>query len=202
MDINRRKICRLLKANEAVKKLKDERIQTYNLHPNRCATCEIALDYKRRTNKFCSQSCAAKKNNLGKNRHGTSTTNLCLTCGSKTRNPKFCTLDCMIEHRKERRLEKILETGTIKANASTTKKYLIKIRGHCCSICHEKEWNGQPIPLVLDHINGKPHDNQLINLRLVCGNCNMQLPTFAGRNVGNGGGRPYRMKRYYEGKIW
>lgn len=41
---------------------------------------------------------------------------------------------------------------------------------------------GNPIPLVLDHINGKSSDNNLENLRLVCGNCDMQLPTYKSKN--------------------
>ena len=37
------------------------------------------------------------------------------------------------------------------------------------------EWKA--FNLILDHINGKNHDNRLDNLRWVCPNCNIQLPT-------------------------
>ena len=47
-----------------------------------------------------------------------------------------------------------------------------------CSICgQEPFWNGQTLTLILDHVNGKNHDNRLENLRWVCPNCNQQLDT-------------------------
>lgn len=52
-----------------------------------------------------------------------------------------------------------------------------------CSICgQEPEWNGQPLTLILDHINGNNKDDRLENLRWVCPNCNQQLPTTGSRN--------------------
>ena len=47
-----------------------------------------------------------------------------------------------------------------------------------CSICgQEPFWQGKSLTLILDHINGKNHDNRLENLRWVCPNCNQQLDT-------------------------
>ena len=47
-----------------------------------------------------------------------------------------------------------------------------------CSICGQTNyWNDKPLTLILDHINGKNNDHRLTNLRWVCPNCNMQLPT-------------------------
>lgn len=52
-----------------------------------------------------------------------------------------------------------------------------------CAICDsEPLWQGKPMPLILDHINGKNNDNRLENLRFVCSNCDSQLDTYKSRN--------------------
>ena len=57
------------------------------------------------------------------------------------------------------------------------------ILNHQCSSCGRTEWLDQPIPLELDHINGKNSDNRLINLRLLCPNCHALTPTYRGKNI-------------------
>jgi len=52
-----------------------------------------------------------------------------------------------------------------------------------CSKCRRIEWNNQPIPIELDHINGNHKDNTLSNLRLLCPNCHAQTDTYRGKNI-------------------
>ena len=51
-----------------------------------------------------------------------------------------------------------------------------------CSICgQEPFWNGKPLVLTLDHINGTNNDNRLENLRWICPNCDRQLTTYGSK---------------------
>lgn len=75
---------------------------------------------------------------------------------------------------------------------STYARHLVKRRilqegllEYKCSICGiAAEWFGKPMPLILDHINGKNNDNRLVNLRFVCSNCDSQLDTYKSKNIG------------------
>lgn len=58
-----------------------------------------------------------------------------------------------------------------------------QLKPYLCEICGQKPfWNGMPMTLILDHINGVNNDHRLENLRFVCANCNIQLDTTNGKN--------------------
>lgn len=65
---------------------------------------------------------------------------------------------------------------------------LIDYQCACCGI--GPEWQGNPMVLILDHINGINNDNRIENLRFVCSNCDSQLPTYKSRNKK---GRPIQL---------
>ncbi len=55
---------------------------------------------------------------------------------------------------------------------------------HSCQECGlGHEWNGKPIVLQLDHINGVNNDHRIENLRFLCPNCHTQQDTYAAKNI-------------------
>lgn len=151
-----------------------------------CKHCQIALDYPKRLNKFCSRSCAASHNNLGKRRHGNAPGN-CPVCETKLRRNqnKYCSLRCQGVVTWGRTKE-IIETGSRQVSVVCLRKYLRETRSHRCEVCGLTEWRGNPAPLVMDHIDGNPANDLPGNLRWVCANCDRFLPTFGSRNKGKG----------------
>lgn len=65
------------------------------------------------------------------------------------------------------------------------KKKLIKdkIKEYKCERCGRTEWEGEPIPLELHHINGNHYDNHLENLQILCPNCHSLTPNNSGKSL-------------------
>lgn len=87
---------------------------------------------------------------------------------------------------KGRPLADVLVDGVSLSHTAWLRQRLVRegLKEHNCEVCGLTEWNGLPIPLELDHINGRRDDNRLENLRLICPNCHAQTPTYRGRNIG------------------
>ena len=171
----------------------------YKANPKFCQACNNELPYKKRKNKFCDHSCAASFNNLGISRNSKECLEkqFCLSCHIEiSEKRKYCSNVCQKAHEWILKKEQIVLLGE-ENSVRCAKRYLLETRGFQCEICGCKEWCGKSIPLIMDHIDGNSNNNKLINLRLVCGNCDMQLPTYKSKNRGNG--RHLRKTRYQKG---
>ena len=114
----------------------------------------------------------------------------CSKCGKNIcaeNKSGFCQ-SCLIIHRREEKLNSWLETGSTGFTVDTTirgviRDYIFNEQGGKCAICGmPNSWNGQELKFVLDHIDGDASNSSKDNLRLVCPNCDSQLPTFKSRN--------------------
>lgn len=122
-------------------------------------------------------------------------------CQTPARHPSlFCSLGCKTgQETLEKSFEFVITGHTRLSSPSPIKSLLLFIRGFICEMsdCEIAEWKGKPVPLVMDHIDGNSEDDSYSNLRLICGNCDMLLPTYKSKNIGNG--RKYRRDRYAQG---
>lgn len=133
----------------------------------------------------------------------------CLGCGVAI--PKrgslvryYCSNRCQRALERRQKTERWLATG--EAFVATTqdhyvRSYIAEQQQGLCAICAMANvWNGLPLRFVLDHIDGNSTNNRRENLRLVCPNCDSQLPTFKSRNRGKG--RHVRRVRYENGQSY
>lgn len=56
------------------------------------------------------------------------------------------------------------------------------LKEHRCERCKNTEWEGEPIPLQLHHVNGIRNDNRIENLQLLCPNCHALTDNYCGKN--------------------
>ena len=114
----------------------------------------------------------------------------CSKCGKKIcaeNKSGFCQ-SCLIVYRREEKVRNWLETGDTGFTVDTTirgaiRDYILQSQNNQCAICGMlNKWNGAELNFVLDHIDGDASNSSRDNLRLVCPNCDSQLPTFKSRN--------------------
>jgi hypothetical protein len=154
-----------------------------------CSTDFVPSDYRQ---KFCSRGCSASFNNSARPRRERSNGGVrvdgraCRSCLAilTIEQKTFCSQRCGAEWKHTQVCEKIKRGERVGVTA--LRQYLFRTRPHQCEICDGTEWFGQPMPLVMDHIDGDPSNDDLNNLRLICPNCDRFLPTFGSRNRGRG----------------
>lgn len=147
----------------------------------KCLNCNKETKNK----KFCSRSCSARITNIGNRKYGNKPTN-CLICGklNKKYTSKYCSHACHGKHKFNKNILKWKETNQI--DVRHLRKYLILKYNNTCTKCNISEWNGLPISLEVEHIDGNGYNHEESNLTLLCPNCHSQTPTYKGRNYGNG----------------
>lgn len=131
----------------------------------------------------------------------------CLACGAELvmHQKKFCGVQCQQEHGRAVRTREWLATGVAPNiggwSSHYIRRYIFEDQRGCCGICGSPaHWMGMRLVFVLDHIDGDSTNNARENLRMVCPNCDSQLPTYKSKNRGNR--RHFRRERYANGQSY
>ena len=99
---------------------------------------------------------------------------------------KYCSNTCSASHKSAQHKQRWYD-NEVTPERSTIRKYLTEDRGYNCELCVLGEmWNGKPITLHVDHIDGNPADSSPANTRLLCPNCHSQSPYQGNANKGRG----------------
>jgi len=100
---------------------------------------------------------------------------------------KFCDNACQGKHTWEFSTKPKIERGECTHNAGNSlKKYLIEQHGENCAVCGlGNSYNGKPLTLQLDHIDGDSDNNFPSNIRLLCPNCHSQSDTYGSKGKGS-----------------
>ena len=170
-------------------------VRRHGKAPLLCATCNLPTrNYK---TKFCSEKCSIEYKSTNKQSNKIS---IC-HCGNiiKTLNKSFCSNQCF-QHKKMKDKYNLMKTKNIPIGPNSLRNIMLYVCDNKCEICNRAEWNNQPIPVVIDHIDGHSNNNKLSNLRIICCNCDALLPTYKGRNKNSD--RQSRRKRYKDGKTY
>ena len=106
----------------------------------------------------------------------------CINCDKEFRwmpsqkSGKYCSSPCQIEHR----LNEAINSGNYTKNNAKT--YFKRNTEYKCSCCGISEWNGKPIVLQIDHIDGNNKNDRIENYRYLCPNCHTQTDTWGVKN--------------------
>jgi predicted nucleic acid-binding Zn ribbon protein len=164
-------------------------ISNFNKHLRACLHdplnhkhCEQCGDQIFSTNsRFCSKRCAAIVSNQTRKKPRNFT---CLSCQKTgehgpTSLGLYCNNRCQQAHKWSLLKERFDQGDTAGAGKTTLRRYVIERDGEKCSDCGIPAfWNGKPLTLDMDHINGNNSNNAPANLRLLCPNCHTQTPTW------------------------
>ena len=155
-------------------------------------TCPKCKTTHEKSGKFCSRSCANSRtfttetNDKKRNSNLKFYSNFTPEERKELQAQKDTKFDAYA--RQLRVQQKNLETSWSRPyeemRQGSLRKRLLHERNHTCEQCGiGNEYNGKPLSLELDHVDGNSNNNKVENLRILCPNCHSQTPTHRAKNI-------------------
>ena len=131
-------------------------------------------------NWYCSKNCYAEARFRKGARH-------CAYCSKplikKSTEAKFCSVNCSNKARAGIKYTGKNSLNKVERRKRIRRLMLEKYEEVCVWCGVGKDWNGKPLTLQIDHIDGNRRNNDLSNLRFLYPNCHSQTKTFGVRKT-------------------
>jgi len=154
-----------------------------------CPKCNIP---HKKSGKYCCRSCANSRIFSEETKEKKSKSNLEFYSKMSAEERKLLNAEKMLKYDKKEAQKK---TSVIHRQKSWSRPYeemahdslrkrLLFERNYICEECGIGNiYNGKPLSLELDHIDGNNRNNKIENLRILCPNCHSQTPTHRSKNI-------------------
>jgi hypothetical protein len=152
----------------------------------KCECCGNKHDASYGSGRFCSSKCARGFSTKAKRKEISEAVSKSLK-GRPGRPQTNISPDTMMKI-KQTWHTKMMEAEFDTLGWESKRKRVLSEQNHKCNHCGISEWQGKPIILEIDHINGIGDDNRRENLEAICPNCHSVTDTWRGRNKPNKNG--------------
>jgi hypothetical protein len=146
----------------------------------KCECCENEHDASYGSGRFCSLKCARGFSTKAKRQEINAAVSKRLKGlpGRPQSYPSAETVDKI----KQTWENKMMTAAFESLGYDTKRRRILLEQEGKCNHCGISEWQGKPIILEVDHINGIGNDDRRVNLEAICPNCHSVTDTWRGRN--------------------
>ena len=145
-----------------------------------CENCEAIHSGEYGSGRFCSSKCA--RGFSTKNSRKDISRKVSETLKGRQVRPSLPCKPETIDKIRQTWITKLLEADFDELAYDAKRRRVIIEQDGKCNHCEIADWQGKPITLEVDHINGINDDNRRENLEAICPNCHSVTDTWRGRN--------------------